>query len=330
MSMSEPEKPGMGHVGMGERVDHLRKAAAASLFRRAARSDAIRAIAARAIRPVFAAMPAAERPLLPVFVVGCPRSGTTIVDRALAVSPELASPDIEGHVLWEAFNHPRRHGWSSNALGPEDVTDAERKYVYRLMRMLAGARRYLDKTPKNCLRVLYLDELFPDATFVFVKRRAADNVNSLIEGWRARPRFVSYRVPEPLEGLGELNGHTWSFVLVPGWRDMRGAPLEEICARQYVECNEAMLEAREQLDPAHAIDVAYEDLVERPSDEIGRVFEALGLPFTDKAASFAASLPGNPINSLTPPRRDKWRDQNPAEVSRILPRVSATERRLGY
>jgi hypothetical protein len=196
--------------------------------------------------------------------------------------------------------------------------------------VLTRGRRFLEKTPRNCLRVPYLKELFPDATFIFLRRRAADTVNSLIEGWRARPRFVAYRLPEPLEGLGELSGHDWSFPLIPGWRELRRAPIEEICARQFIECNEAMVRGRAELDAERIIDVAYEDLVASPSEEIRRIYGELGLAFNAEAAAFAASLPHTPVASVTPPRREKWRDENPEEIRRILPLVAATERRLGY
>jgi hypothetical protein len=282
------------------------------------------------IQPAVAAMPAAKPPPPPVLVIGCPRSGTSILHQALGLSPELASIHLEGHVIWEAFNHPSRHGWISNALAAEDVTDTERKYVYWIMRVLAGRRRFLDKTPKNCLRFPYLNALFPEAAFVFLRRRAADNVNSLMQGWRARPRYVSYELPEALEGLGDLSGHTWSFVLIAGWRELRHAPLEEVCARQYVECNEALLRARGELDPLRVVDVAYEDLVARPSEEVERVYGKLGLRFTDEAAAFATGLRHTPINALTPPRPGKWRGENPDEIRRILHLVRETERRLGY
>jgi Sulfotransferase family len=315
---------------VGSASNQRSRAVAANLYRRATASTLVRRMASVAIRPVFAALPAARAPARPVFVIGCPRSGTTLVVRALALSTELATLGMEGHALWEAFNHPRRHGWSSNAVGAGDVSRSERNYVYRVMRALSRGCRFLDKTPKNCLRLPYLVELFPDASFVFVRRRAADNVNSLMGGWRAQPRFVSYRLPEPLEGLGELSGRAWSFVLVPGWRDLRHAPLEEVCARQYVECNEAMLDARAELDLRETADVSYEDLVARPSEEIRRLFGELGLSFTDEAAAFAAAIPHTPLNSVTPPRPEKWRSENPAEINRILPLVAPTERRLGY
>ena len=211
------------------------------------------------------------------------------------------------------------------------MTPRERAYVYTAIRWWVRGRRFLDKTPENCLRISYLDTLFPDARFVFLRRRAADNVNSLMEAWRARPRFVKYRLPEPLEGIAPLDGERWSFALIPGWRELRHAPLEEVCARQYVASNEAVLGAREAHDPGRWLEVSYEDLVGSPVREARRLFEALGVALTPAVESFAQSLDRRPgATAITPPKRDKWREQNAAAIERILPLVEPTERRLGY
>jgi hypothetical protein len=282
-------------------------------------------------QPLSAVLPAFGAPKRPILLVGCPRSGTSILLRALLQSSELRSIQSEGHILWDAYHHPRDRGWDSDTLGEEDVLAREREYIYCAIRLFVRGRRFVDKTPENCLRLSYLDALFPDATFVFLRRRAADNVNSLIEGWRARPRFVTYRLPEPLEGLGPLSGDIWSFVLIPGWRELRSAPLEDICARQYVVCNEAALAAREQLAPDRWLDLTYEDLAASPVEELRGLFERLGLEFTSGVERFATELPRTPgPTALTPPKQEKWREQNPAEVERILPTVAPIERRLGY
>jgi hypothetical protein len=235
----------------------------------------------------------------------------------------------EGHILWQPYHHPKHRGWDSDALGADDVSDREREYVNLAIRLVVRDRRFVDKTPENCLRIPYLQALFPDASFVFLHRRAADNVNSLMEGWRARPRFVTYRLPERLEGLGPLSGNRWSFVLIPGWRDLRSSPLEEICARQYVACNEAALTAREGVDPGSWLDVAYEDLVSSPVETTRRVFDQLGLSFSGRVEEAADALhrtSGPTV--LTAPRPGKWREQNRAAVERIEPLVSPTENRL--
>ena len=284
----------------------------------------------RVAQPLSALLPAFAAPRRPILLIGCPRSGTTILLRAFLQSPELRSIQAEGHILWDAYHHPSDRGWDSDALGAGDVLEREREYIYCATALFVRGRRFIDKTPENCLRIPYLEALFPDATFVFLRRRAADNVNSLIEGWRARPRFVKYRLPERLEGLGPLSGNLWSFVLVPGWRELRSASLEEICARQYVACNAAVLEARTR-DPSRWIDIAYEELVASPVETLTGVFERLGLGFTPAVEEFARSLGRRTApTAVTPPKPDKWREQNPTEIERILPLVAETERRLGY
>jgi len=264
----------------------------------------------------------ARPPERPVLVVGCPRSGTTLLRQALLASGRLASVQAEGHILWNEFHPPRRRVATSDALGGDDVSERERRYVHLAVRLFARGGRFLDKTPESCLRIGYLDALFRDATFVFLHRRAADNVNSLIEGWRARPRFVTHRLPEPLTNIAPLDGERWSFTLVPGWRELRDAPLEEICARQYVACNEAVLRARAAMPAERWIDVAYEDLAE----DLPRVYAALGLPWTPAALE---PLARPAATALTPPRPDKWRVQNGEAIERILPLVAPTEAALG-
>lgn len=281
----------------------------------------------RLARPLSLAWSAGP-PAQPVVILGCPRSGTSLLFAALSRSDELGSIHSEHHVLWEEFHHPRRHGWSSNALDAADVGERERAYVHTAIALFVRGRRFLDKTPKNTLRVPYLEELLPGAHYVFLRRGAAANISSLIDGWRARPRYVSYRLPEPLEGLGPLSGDRWSFVLVPGWRDLRRAPLEEICARQYVACNEAVLAARAGIDAARFTDVALEDLVARPGDELRRICARVGVTFTEPLARYADALPHTPVNALTPPDPDKWRGANREPVERVLPLAAPTERRL--
>jgi Sulfotransferase family len=236
----------------------------------------------------------------------------------------------EGHILWDEFHHPRDRDWDSDALTADDVRTREREYVQRAIRMVVRGRRFVDKTPESCLRVGYLDALFPDARFVFLRRRAADTVSSLIEGWKARPRFVKYRLPEPLTGLGPLSGDRWSFVLVPGWRELRAASLEEICAHQYVACNEAVLSARDSLAATRWIDVSYEELVSEPGSQLRALFAALGIAFTPAVERHAATLAQNVApTALSAPRPEKWRE-NAEAIERILPLVASTERRLGY
>jgi hypothetical protein len=291
----------------------------------------VRRSAPRIARPLSRVLPRFDPPVDPIFVLGCPRSGTSVLLEGLLQSGSLRSVQTEGHILWDEFHHPSDRGWDSDALSGADVSERERQYVYCAVALAVRGSRFVDKTPENCLRVSYLAELFPDARFVFLRRRAADNVNSLIEAWRARPRFVKYRLPEPLEGIAPLDGARWSLVLVPGWRELRRAALEEICARQYVACNEAVLEARAALEPSTWVDVTYEDLLRSPIEELARIYGSLQLEFGPRARRRASELADRPTRTaLTRPRADKWREQNAEAIARVLPRLLDLERRLGY
>jgi hypothetical protein len=87
-------------------------------------------------QPLSALLPAFAAPKRPILLVGCPRSGTSILLRALLQSSELRSVQSEGHILWDAYHHPRDRGWDSDATvevseqsttaldSPRDVLDA--------------------------------------------------------------------------------------------------------------------------------------------------------------------------------------------------------------
>lgn len=283
----------------------------------------------RVARPLSRVPPRVDPPVRPIFVLGCPRSGTSMLLDALLRSRELRSVQSEGHILWDEFHHPRDRGWDSDALAREDVSEREREYLYLAIRLFVRGRRFVDKTPENCLRVAYLEGLFPDATYVFLRRRAAANVASLAQAWRARPRFVKYRLPERLTGLGDLSGNQWSFVLVPGWRELRDASLEEICARQYAACNEAALVARDEIEAARWVDVAYENLVAEPVETLRSLYERLELEFTEAAERHAANL-SEKVSRTALGVPGAGEGSRTEALERVLPLLADTERRLGY
>jgi hypothetical protein len=192
----------------------------------------------------------------------------------LARSDRFWSLGDESHEVLEGPFHPRLRGWESNALAAADLDAAtaaalvgefERRAQpgrlrrakqdrrrqghggalarlgYALVRLQSGAAqlraghaiRLLEKTPKNCLRIPFLQALFPDARFVFLRRDGRPTVSSLIDAWRAGGRYVTYHLPTPVHIAGRV-GDEWCFLLPRGWRALAGAPLEEVCATQWL------------------------------------------------------------------------------------------------
>jgi hypothetical protein len=264
----------------------------------------------------------------PVFVIGAPRSGTSLLYSVLRSAPAFAHWPGEAHEVWEADFHPALRDWSSNALSAADAEPAAAERIRRSFFLVAGSRRRLiDKTPRNALRVSFVDALFPDARYVHLVRDGRENVNSLLNAWRT-PRYRTYRLPRP-HSIPGVDPQWWKFVLYPGWQDDVAGPLEVVCARQWVASNELALRDLAGAGD-RAVRVRYEDLVDSPEAEVSRVLEFLDVPFDDALRAKAAAVRTTPVNVVTPPERGKWRKENPAEIEAITPLLRPAMEALGY
>ena len=153
------------------------------------------------------------------FVVGCPRSGTTVVQAMLARHPAVFSlPEtaffahVHGNAAWrwgDAHAKPRpprlrqrlgftrkrerelilalqRLGSASPAALPQPslrVDILQRRFVRLLDAITHAAQRdmWLEKTPDHLLYLPEIESLVPDARFVHVVRPGADVIASLID-----------------------------------------------------------------------------------------------------------------------------------------------------
>jgi hypothetical protein len=202
--------------------------------------------------------------------------------------------------------------------------------MYWIIHEIAGSYRYLDKFPRHSLRVPYLNGLFPDAHFVFMRRDGRATVSSMITGWRTGrfPADPTERIALTIRGF---DGYAWQFEKPPGWQTYtKGSHLEEVCAFQWVSANEAALDASAGIG-SRWHDVVYEDLVRRPVEVTRALLDGLGLPAEQAVLDFAASL-GEHVTkvAVTPPDASKWRRENPSEIARVIPLIAPTMVRLGY
>lgn len=266
----------------------------------------------------------------PIFVIGAPRSGTSLLFKVLMSSSHVANWPGEAHEVWERDHHPALRGWESNVLTGEDLTEEQAARIRREFYLVTGGRRHLiDKTPRNTLRVGFVEALFPDALYVFLQRDGRENINSLINAWRT-PRYRTYKLPEPHAIPGIPDPTWWKFVLYPGWRHDKEGPLEVVCAQQWVHSNESALASFGEIPRHRWTTVRYEELIENPIEEVARLVEFLGLPYEARMRSEAAAVKTKPVNVVTPPERGKWRKENPREVEAITSLIAPTMAKLGY
>jgi hypothetical protein len=267
----------------------------------------------------------------PILVVGLPRSGTTLLHHLLRSSSELVSLPHEGHNLWRMFHHPRWSGWDSDRVGAGEVKLLERRMINASLYAWCGTGRLIEKTADNLLRVPYLLELFPDATVVVMKRDPCDVLNSYINGWRhPQGRFRSYYVPERLTIPGREPTRQWCSTLIPGWRELRSSPVPEIALAQLRAYVMALEEARRIVPERRLVEIHLESLLESSDRVYPATLDRLRLRPEVGMRRKLEELLANPVNALSAPRAQKWRAQNPDEVSALLPELEPLARALGY
>lgn len=266
--------------------------------------------------------PPTPRFLRPVITLSPPRSGSSLLFEALTQLPGVYSVGRESHQVIEGLPalDPANRGFDSGALGPELAGEGPRlreRFFAELrdrdQRVPEGDTplRMVEKTPKNCLRVPFLDAVFPDACYVVLLRSPRDTLSSLLDGWRSG-RFVTYpRLPG-------WRGPPWSFLLVPGWRALNGAPLWQIVAAQWRGAVEGLLSGLAPVEPQRVVALRYEALVDSPQASLDRLCAKFGL----EPAVFPDRLPLS-ANTLDPPDPEKW-TRNRAEVELALSTLGQT------
>lgn len=288
-------------------------------------------------RPAKAAAPRAPRFEQPVFIVSAPRSGSTLLFEMLAANEAFWTLGGEGHGHVESIEalNPRSRALESNRLTAEDATPEVRaqllaNYVldlcsaegklYREMDRAGQAIRFLEKTPKNALRIPFFKAIFHDAKFIFLQREARANISAIIEAWRSG-RFVTYR------DLTGWMGLPWSMLLIPGWRELNGAELADIATRQWRDTNETIMQDLAALPKDDWCSVRYEDVLADPAATLARLCAFAGVPFGEGLRALAKGPLKLSRYTLTPPGPEKWR-KNEAAMTPFMANAQATADKL--
>ncbi|NEP84209.1 MAG: sulfotransferase [Okeania sp. SIO3B3] len=266
----------------------------------------------------------------PVFIVSMPRAGSTLLFETLSHFPNVWTIGEESHEVIEGMTalHPAACDYSSNRLTAADATPTVastlRERFTRKLQTTTGQPylglpaaqrprtvRFLEKTPKNALRIPFLQAVFPEALFIYLYRDPAENISSLMEGWRSR-RFIGYR---NMPGWPYLE---WSFLLVPGWHGLHERPLAEIAAYQWQTTNALILEDLQTLPASRWHFVHYTDLIQTPRETIHAISTFANLPWNDSIEQLTAQA--LPVSQLTfsKPAPDKWRI-NEVDIAPLLP-----------
>jgi tetratricopeptide (TPR) repeat protein len=192
---------------------------------------------------------------VPAFIVGSPRSGTTLVDQIAASHPAVCSLGEAGEFLEllgsEAkamLNQPPEQ-WDALRLRP--ATEA---FVARLRQEGGDAERIVNKSPGNLIWLAHIAILLPRARIIVCRRDLRD------VAWSCYTQEFSENVLAWTETLEECAAYT---------REMERL-LDHWCSTL----------------PGRFLEVYYEDVVEDLEREARRVIDYLGLPWDPACLSF--------------------------------------------
>lgn len=220
-----------------------------------------------------------------VFLVGCSRSGTTVVQRCLNAHPAITSfPEtnffgrlvggwsgnlqarvgrVRPNRWYSAFDHLaevlERPGLAARERNAGDFRQAVDGFIQALD-TLAGereARIWVEKTPKHFRYVDLLERSVPDVRFIHLVRDGRDVVASLVDRARRYPAFERRLDPRAAARLwneavhAALRNQERSGHVLLAYEEFVGAPereLNRICSFLDIEYDSVMLTPRGATD----------------------------------------------------------------------------------
>jgi tetratricopeptide (TPR) repeat protein len=190
---------------------------------------------------------ASERP---VFVVGMPRSGTSLTEQILASHPEVHGA---GELLYWIFAAD-----AERAAAPEQraatISELGRAYLQGLEAQASDASRVIDKLPVNFRHIGLIHAALPGARFIHLERNSLDTCLSIyFQGFSAAHPYAT--------DFGDL-------------------------AHYYHEYRRLMAHWRAVLPPLTLLELRYEDLVDDTEGYSRRMLAHIGLPWDPHCLEF--------------------------------------------
>ncbi len=196
----------------------------------------------------------------PIFILGMPRSGSTLVEQILASHPQVQAAgelpnlsQVAAGVI-DTTGRPVPYPNYIPALQAADFRRLGHAYLAGLPKPQAGKIRITDKMPNNFLYVGLIHLILPNARIVHTMRNPVDTCLSCFSRLFTSGQTFSY-------DLGEL-GRYW---------------------RQY---SDLMDHWRTVLPPGAILDVRYEDVVGNLEEQARRLVDFCGLPWDASCLSF--------------------------------------------
>ncbi|HEX5238341.1 MAG TPA: tetratricopeptide repeat protein [Sphingomicrobium sp.] len=199
----------------------------------------------------------------PVFIVGMPRSGSTLVEQILSSHPDVYGAGEVKYLaralgqLRDRFPSLPKYPEMASKITPAQLDIVAKNYQQALAQGADDAKKITDKLLTNYFFLGLINLLFPDAKVIHTRR---DPVDTCLSGFT---KLFKDDMPHSYD-LGELG-------------------------RYYGKYRELMSYWEKVLPSGFMTTVDYEDVVADTEKEARRLIEFLGLPWNDKCLEFHKS-----------------------------------------
>lgn len=225
-----------------------------------AKTQRIKQVYFRLDMPTAAAPPSSAP--VPIFIVGMPRSGTSLVEQILASHPEVVAggelevlPQLE-RLAADVVGRNEPYPECLMSATPETMSYLANHYRAAIMEISKGARYVTDKLPPNYERLGLIQRLFPEARIIHTQRDPRDTCLSCY-----------------FQNFG--NTHTYS-------TDLRALGDVYAVYRDLMAYWHATLSMP-------ILDVAYESIIVEPETNVRRLLQCCGLSWHEDCLNFHAT-----------------------------------------
>ena len=217
---------------------------------------------------------------LPIFIIGMPRSGTTLVEQILASHP-LVFGAGELELLREVINATctaegaRRFPEGMRDLDKDALAGMGKSYIKEMRKIAADARYITDKMPYNFLRVGVIKSILPKAKVVHCVRDPMDNCWSIFKN---------------------------------DFRGMHGYAYDLAELGQYYTLYRDLMLHWEKTLPGFMYTLNYEEMVADQENQTRKLLDFCGLPWDEACMAFHKTRRGVSTVSLAQVRKPLYRD----------------------
>ncbi len=198
----------------------------------------------------------------PIFIVGLPRSGSTLLEQILAshsqVDGTMELPNILAMVAQFDDLAPGRDGYPDTVgrASCAQLAALGRRYLDETAPLRSGRAHFADKLPNNFSHIGLIAAILPRAIIIDARRHPMDACFSTFKQHFAEGQTFSY----DLTDLG-----------------------------RYYRCYLSLMDHWDAVLPGKVLHVQYEDMVREPDAQIRRLLAHCGIPFEPACLEFHAT-----------------------------------------